>query len=845
MTLRAVSLVPTITNSPASQYRRDNHPDTAIKAKSNAECSKVLRSLPLFADTSRVQKDGGRQTGLAPAAERTRNRRNLTSLFGLLLVLGGLANSVFVDRPRATAELDRVLSSEVDTALTQLDGFSASAAVALRTTARQPDLAEALRLLRPPSTRLGGIEAGTDNVRTPAALAPLVRASESLSFVKGFASLGVTSVTMYALDGTPIVSTDGANIEAGAAADRRGRTAPGAVRRVRETRVGTITTSKPRLSSTDEWVIALATPVSDERGRVLGTLEGEVRLEGLRRSFGGRVYPTMLIDESRHAVDVDSRFGFTSNVGPGSPAGSFTDTFPAGAVRGSKTVDGNRMSWFRIEAEGSENQWILAVADPVGAHPFDGFGISTLGPLFTGLILLVISVLSARSERRRLEHAMTDELTGLPSRRLLKDRLHQAVLNAKRGRPDAEVALLVLDLDRFKEVNDALGHSLGDRLLVEVSHRLRAVLRENDTIARLGGDEFAVVVATDHPSGEIEVVEKLLATFAQPVALDGLLLTVAASVGIARFPADGDDPERLLRCADVAMYQSKRNRLPWVRYAVETDPSDPARLEMLSDLRSAIGTSQLELHYQPKVNLVTDEVIGAEALLRWTHPTKGPIAPDTFISIAEQTGVIAPLTDDVLRKAARQLRQWLSDGRDFSVSVNISAANLTEGEFVERVRQIVTEEDAPAEFMVLELTESAVMSDHRRGLEVLHELSAIGFRLSIDDFGTGYSSLSYLQRLPVDELKIDRSFVKTLVDDQVNRSIVRSTVDLGHNLGLSVVAEGVEDEATQHALAELGCDAAQGYFLSRPLPAPAFIAWLDARVEQTPAAPNFRTISLD
>jgi EAL domain-containing protein (putative c-di-GMP-specific phosphodiesterase class I) len=311
------------------------------------------------------------------------------------------------------------------------------------------------------------------------------------------------------------------------------------------------------------------------------------------------------------------------------------------------------------------------------------------------------------------------------------------------------------------------------------------------------------------------------------------LLTVGASIGISRFPADGDDPERLLRCADVAMYHSKRNRLPWVRYAVESDPSDPARLELLSDLRAAIGTSQLELHYQPKVNLATDEVMGVEALLRWTHPVKGPIPPDTFISIAEQTGVMAPLTDDVLRKAAHQLRDWMRDGRDLSVAVNISAANLTEGEFVERVRRIVAEEDVPAEFIVLELTESAVMSDHRRGLEVLNELSAIGFRLSIDDFGTGYSSLSYLQRLPVDELKIDRSFVKTLNDDQVNRSIIRSTVDLGHNLGLSVVAEGVEDEATLKALTELGCDVAQGYYLSRPLPAAALVAWLESRKAAT------------
>lgn len=788
-----------------------------------------------------MRSEVSRRSRSAPTADRIRTRRNLTSLFGLVLVFGGLANSIFVDRPRAAAALDRVLSSEADNALTQLESFSSGAAVALRTTARQPDLAEVLRASSALRTTLAKGAVADPAART-ANSTVLHRAAESVAFIKAFPLLDVSGATLYDLNGAVVLST---NPTTKTSTSRTPSGMAPHVLRARSGALGSIATSKPRRSSTNEWVVALATPVADSKNNTVGVLEGEVRLEGLRRAFGGRSYPTMLIDDGRHAVDIDSRYGFTAQVGPGSEAGSFDSTFNAAAVRGTKTVDGTRMAWIRFQETGSENQWILAVANPDGIRPFHGFGISTLGPLFTGLILLFISVLSARSERGRLEHAMTDELTGLPSRRLLKDRLHQAVLNAKRGGPTAEVALLVLDLDRFKEVNDALGHSLGDRLLVEVSRRLRSVLRENDTIARLGGDEFAVVVANDQPSADIVVVEKLLATFSQPVALDGLLLTVAASVGIARFPADGDDPERLLRCADVAMYQSKRNRLPWVRYAVENDPSDPARLEMLSDLRAAIGTSQLELHYQPKVNLMTDEVIGAEALLRWTHPTKGPIAPDTFISIAEQTGVIAPLTDDVLRKAARQLREWLTDGRDFSVSVNISAANLTEGEFVQRVRRIVTEEDAPAEFMVLELTESAVMSDHRRGLEVLHELSAIGFRLSIDDFGTGYSSLSYLQRLPVDELKIDRSFVKTLVDDQVNRSIVRSTVDLGHNLGLSVVAEGVEDEATQRTLAELGCDAAQGYYLSRPLPAPAFIAWLDNRTERTVEPPAIRTISLD
>ncbi len=752
------------------------------------------------------------------------------------MLVGGIANGALLERPKAIDNLDRALAAEVDTAAQQLDSFYTGISIALRATARQADLAGALR----PST-------GAELTAAQSA-ARLRRVEESLDYLQKISSLRLVSLTVFTPDGTAMMTT-GSSAGTGAAVTAPNGPPTGATDLAGASGTplhvsaafwgapGTITISKPLGIGTAEPVIAVATPVIGEDGRKVGVLEARTRLDGLRRSLGGRVYPTMLINAATGATEIDSRSAANETMRrePAPDANSFVLRVPAAAVRGSLNVDGRRTSWIRANTIGNENDWVVAVKNRDENSLLDGLGPSTFGPLFTGLFLLVMARSSARSERGRLEQALTDELTGLPSRRLLKDRLEQAVLHAKRSAPGAEVALMVLDLDRFKEVNDALGHSNGDRLLVEIARRLRGVLRENDTIARLGGDEFAVVISTSSPSGDVEVAEKLLAAFSQPVSIDGLLITVGASIGIARFPADGEDPERLLRSADVAMYNSKRNRLPWVRYAVENDPSDPARLELLSDLRLAIGTPQLELHYQPKVNLATDEVMGVEALLRWTHPTKGPIRPDTFISIAEQTGVIAPLTDDVLRKAARQLRIWMQEGRQLSVSVNISAANLTEGEFVERVRRIVTEEDAPAEYITLELTESAVMSDHRRGLEVLNELASIGFRLSIDDFGTGYSSLSYLQRLPVDELKIDRSFVKTLTDDQVNRSIVRSTVDLGHNLGLSVVAEGVEDGETLSALAELGCDAAQGYFIARPMPASAFLDWLEARPSEAVA----------
>ena len=760
-----------------------------------------------------------------------RNWRNVSSLLGIAIMVGGVANGAFLDRPKANDGLDRLLAAEVDTAAQQLDSFSNGVSIALRATARQPDLAAALR---PPSSP------SSPSLTAKDADARRQRVEDSLNYLQSISSLRLESLTIYTASGDAMLSTGESAITArpNDIGDRPATTSvdPLTVAAYANTHVnqafwgapGGITISQPLRTPGNDATIGLATPVVDADGRKVGVLEARTRLDGLRRTLSGRVYPTLLINATTGATDVDSRdSGSEKATAPN--ANSFVIGLPAAAVRGSLTVNERRTSWKRISTIGNENNWILAVENQRTNSLFDGLGPSTFGPLFTGVLLLVMAGVAARSERGRLEQALTDELTGLPSRRLLKDRLEQAVLHAKRSAPGAEVALMVLDLDRFKEVNDVLGHSNGDRLLVEIAGRLRAVLRENDTIARLGGDEFAVVISMSSPAGDVEVAEKLQHAFAQPVSIDGLLITVGASIGIARFPADGDDPERLLRCADVAMYNSKRNRLPWVRYAIENDPSDPARLELLSDLRLAIGTSQLELHYQPKVNLATEEVMGVEALLRWTHPTKGPIRPDTFISIAEQTGVIAPLTDDVLRKAARQLRIWMQQGRQLSVAVNISAANLTEGEFVERVRRIVTEEDAPAEYITLELTESAVMSDRRRGLEVLNELASIGFRLSIDDFGTGYSSLSYLQRLPVDELKIDRSFVKTLTEDQVNRSIVRSTVDLGHNLGLSVVAEGVEDGETLAALAELGCDCAQGYFIARPMPTDAFLRWLEDR----------------
>jgi diguanylate cyclase (GGDEF)-like protein len=399
------------------------------------------------------------------------------------------------------------------------------------------------------------------------------------------------------------------------------------------------------------------------------------------------------------------------------------------------------------------------------------------------------------------------------------------------------VALLVMDLDRFKEVNDTFGHHYGDLLLRQLGEHLGSVLRECDTIARLGGDEFAVLLPAATADDARQVAARLLRVLEQPFALNGLQLEIDASIGIALAPEHGTDADTLLRRADVAMYVAKRSSSGYALYSVEQDQHSPMRLALVGELRRAIDTNELSLYFQPKVSHASGRITSVEALVRWQHPRHGLLGPDQFVPIAEQTGLIRPLAHWVLNAALRQCHRWRQEGVDLAVAVNLSMRNLHDPQIVEMIGALLKQWGVPPVRLIVEITESSLMADAARAMEVLTRLRSMGVGISIDDFGTGYSSLAYLKRLPVDELKIDKSFVQHMAADDNDAAIVRSTIGLAHDLGLRVVAEGIEDEATWALLAELGCDVAQGYFVSRPLPAAELGGWLQASRWQVRSLP--------
>ena len=422
--------------------------------------------------------------------------------------------------------------------------------------------------------------------------------------------------------------------------------------------------------------------------------------------------------------------------------------------------------------------------------------------------------------------ALHDGLTGLPNRTLLNERLRHALLDS--SRTTQPVALLVMDIDQFKEVNDALGHDHGDRLLIEMTRRLQRELGSvADTVARLGGDEFAVLLTADGTvDGASAVATQIATALEQPFHLGGISLQVNASVGIAIYPDHAVDSETLARRADVAMYTAKRSGSGSAVYSPEHDQSSVRRLALLGELRRAITDNELVLHYQPSIDLRTAEICGAEALVRWNHPVHGLTPPNEFIKLAEVSGLIQPLTRWVLDRSVRQICTWGDQGIRVPVAVNLSVRNLYDLELAPWLDALLLEHGVDASMLTLEITESELMDDPLHAMEVLGKLKALGLSTSIDDFGTGYSSLAYLKNLPIDELKIDRSFVANMVTDESDLTIVRSTIDLSHNLGLDVVAEGVEDAATLARLAALGCDRAQGYYLLRPVPAADLAAWI-------------------
>jgi diguanylate cyclase (GGDEF)-like protein len=446
-----------------------------------------------------------------------------------------------------------------------------------------------------------------------------------------------------------------------------------------------------------------------------------------------------------------------------------------------------------------------------------------------GRTALAVRELRWLVESRHL--ALTDELTGLGNRRLLQDRLAQ-LLDARA--PGDRLAVLLLDLDRFKEVNDALGHHVGDELLRGVGPRLAGVLRPSDVLARLGGDEFAVVLGPGSDATHAQsVAGRIRDTLRTPFQLDGVELHLDVSIGIALCADHASTVAGLLQCADVAMYEAKQARSGFEVYSCEWNRLDRDRLQTIAQLHAALSSGQLICHYQPQCDLATGRVVGAEALVRWQHPDRGLLPPESFLGLAGQVGLMARLTHRVLETALADCRQWRAQGAELSVSVNLSGLSLSDSTLPREVAELLRRHDLPASALVLEVTEDVMLADAARTEPVVAELQVLGIRLSIDDYGTGYSSLTQLRTLPLHELKLDRSYIAGLGGDGRDTAIVRSTVALAHALGLTVVAEGVESADDWEELTRLGCDRAQGYFLSPALPPSRLVTWLQERQPST------------
>jgi diguanylate cyclase (GGDEF)-like protein len=421
--------------------------------------------------------------------------------------------------------------------------------------------------------------------------------------------------------------------------------------------------------------------------------------------------------------------------------------------------------------------------------------------------------------------AYWDKLTGLPNRDQFLEKLHHAIEAAQDE--DCACAVLMLDLDRFKHVNDVLGHAFGDALLREVAHRLESVLlRRTDSVARLGGDEFAVLLPGQDAAQARMIAERLRQALEIPMQVERQAIDMGAGIGVAVYPEHADNAALLLSRVEVAMYAAKQRHAGVLMYDPSFDRKSQDTLSMLSELRRAVERDELVLYFQPKLALADGAITGVETLVRWVHPQRGFVPPGDFIPFAEQTGFITDITHWVMDKSVQQAACWQAEGVDLTIAVNLSTRDLMDLDLPQRFAAMLARDAVDASRFCLEITESAIMDDPQRALSTLERLHAMGFRLSIDDFGTGYSSLAYLKRLPVDELKIDRSFVSGVETDRDDAAIVRSTIDLGHNLGLKVVAEGIENEAIWRHLRQAGCDVGQGYFMSKPIPAAQISDWM-------------------
>jgi len=588
---------------------------------------------------------------------------------------------------------------------------------------------------------------------------------------------------------------------------------------------------------TGEWVISNSTPLVVD-GEQRAILHFEVSLASFQSALqGSSRNHTEIVDADTGDIALDLEHPLRSGDPLGDPADRpMRELMRTSTNSGVTTIDGQRVA-YRSVATGADNanHWLVVTRTPLTPLPFwSDIGVGPIAMLLSGLFIVVFALSSRRNQRRLQSAAITDGLTLLPNRTLLYDRISQG--NRLARRRGTETAVLLIDLDRFKEVNDTLGHHKGDLLLTEVGLRLRSMVRDCDTLARLGGDEFAVFLPEiTHATDAIVTAQRIVRALAEPFVVDGMSIQIGGSVGVASFPAHGLNADTLIQHADVAMYQAKQRHCGSVMYEAINDRHSERRLLLSSELRHAIEDHQLVVHYQPKIDLATSEMTGVEALVRWQHPDLGLIAPDEFIPVAEEAGLIKALTMEVLDQALERSREWRDEGLAAQMSVNLSARSLVDADLPAAVARLLDRWGLDGSSLTLEITETAIIEDQEIATSILAELHDLGVRLSIDDFGTGYFSLSGLRKLPVDEIKIDRGFVSAMSSEEKDAFIVRSTITLGKNLGFRVVAEGVEDLETFEELRRLGCDDAQGFLMSRPLPADELLVWLgEWRHQRTP-----------
>ncbi len=607
----------------------------------------------------------------------------------------------------------------------------------------------------------------------------------------------------------------------------------------------------------DDWAAAAAAVAAEE------SLERKYRLEpspAVRQRFGeasSRLVAAMaLVRQNGTAADQVLASRLDSDYAP----------YLAAIDRMFGAVDrGDAATVLRIDADevdprfdaierlvnvAANEQNAAGLADLVDLKKRENVNARATPAVFVfGSILVLIFAGVLRRTRKQLDQqrlqaihdSLHDALTGLPNRSLLANRFNEALRNARQDQSDT--ALLLIDLDRFKEINDTLGHHVGDQLLAQVGPRLLEALRESATVARLGGDEFAVLLPrVDGLKGATDIAARLRQALAKGFIVDGVELDIDASIGVAMAGIHGDDAQTLLRRADIAMYVSKMQKRGVVVYDPANDGHSPERLSLLGQLRHAIHADELFLLYQPKIDLNTGVLVGVEALVRWMHPDRGIVPPDDFIPLAERTGLIVQLTQFVLKTALLQVRAWSDSGRRIPVAVNISAIDLGDVDFAGKVKRLLQEHQVPSDLISMEVTESAVMLEPMRATRVLNELDAMGVRISIDDFGAGYTSLAHLQKLPISELKIDRSFISALDDNSADAVVVQTMIELAHSLKMKVVAEGIETPLGMRRLLALGCDVGQGYHLCRPVPPSALEEWCRLRLDDLPWDPALSDI---